>query len=183
MYLDIAVGLVIGWSVSLISGEPALPFLLFGIGATLAPDLDFIIWLIRNKWKVDQFAHEHRDLFHKPVLLGLGGGLLIAFFNPLYGLVWFLGTMAHFVHDTFDGGWGIQWLHPFYYGYFTLASYSPQCHFRNKVEQRAVAAVHGNPRWLEEEYLKPNKKRLLEIIFLVGTFLVIIFWLTRPDGA
>lgn len=173
---------MIGWGAMLFSGESNLLLVAFGVFATLVPDIDFIIWLMRNRWRVDQFAHEHRDLFHKPLVVGLGGGLLIAFFNPLYGLVWFFGTMAHFVHDTFDGGWGIRWLYPFYFGYFTLASYSPQRHFRNKTEQRAIAAVHGNPQWLEEEYLKPNKKRLFEVVLLVGVFLIIIFWLISPYG-
>lgn len=177
MYIDIAVGLLIGWGVSLLTGESHFHLMLFGVLATLAPDFDFLIWLGRNKWRVNQYAHEHRDLLHLPLIFGVGGGILIALWNPVYGLVWFLGTMAHFVHDTLDGGWGIQWLHPFYRGYFTLASYSPQHHFRNKDEQRAIASVHGNPHWLEDQYLKPNLKLFAELATLGLVLLVLVWWL------
>ncbi len=176
MYIDIAVGLIIGWLVSLGSGEHHLWFMLFGVFATLAPDIDFIVWLVRNHWRVNQFAHEHRDLFHKPLLLGVGGGFLVGAVDPFFGLVWFLGTMAHFIHDTLDGGWGIQWLYPFYQGYFTLASYSPKRHFRNKAEQQAVAAVHGNPHWLEEQYLHMNSKLLFEWILLGVVIGMVLLW-------
>lgn len=177
MYIDIAVGLLIGWGVSLLTGESHFHLMLFGMLATLAPDFDFLIWLARNKWRVNQYAHEHRDLLHLPLIFGVGGGLLIGLWHPVYGLVWFLGTMAHFIHDTLDGGWGIQWLHPFYRGYFTLASYSPQRHFRNKDEQRAIASVHGNPHWLEDQYLKPNPKLFAELATLGLALVGIVLWL------
>lgn len=149
MYIDIAVGLVIGFFVALGSGGDMVVLMLFAVFATLAPDIDFIVWLIRNRFRSNQFAHEHRDLFHLPLIVGVGGALLIGSFYPAYGLVWGMGTLAHFIHDTLDGGWGIQWLHPFSRGYFTLASYSPKRYFRNREEQRVVAAQHGNPYWLE----------------------------------
>jgi len=175
MYIDVALGLLVGFIVSVTAGEQYLMLMLFGVFATLAPDIDFLVWLIKNKWKVNQYAHEHRDLLHRPLIFGLGGGLLIALIDPLYGVVWFLGTTVHFMHDTIDGGWGIQWLHPFYYGYFTLASYSPKRHIRSKDEQRDMARVHGNPRWLEEQYLKPNPKLMIEFLVL-GSVLVLLFY-------
>ncbi len=177
MYIDIAVGLMIGWIVSLFVGEQHLSLMLFGMFATLAPDLDFIVWLVRNKWRVNQYAHEHRDLLHLPLIFGLGGGLFIASFSPLAGVVWFCGTLAHFIHDTFDGGFGIKWLHPFYQGYFTLASYSPKRYFRNRDEQRAAAAVHGNPHWLEDQYLQLNSKLVGELMILAIVSVLIAYWL------
>ncbi|MBP6929438.1 MAG: metal-dependent hydrolase [Candidatus Moranbacteria bacterium] len=177
MYIDIAVGLMIGWIVSLFVGEQHLSLMLFGMFATLAPDLDFIVWLVRNKWRVNQYAHEHRDLLHLPLIFGLGGGLLIALFSPLVGVVWFFGTLAHFIHDTFDGGFGIKWLYPFSSGYFTLASYSPKRYFRNREEQRAVATVYGNPHWLEEQYLRLNPKLVGELMILAIASVFIVYWL------
>lgn len=179
MYIDIAVGLIIGFGVSMVTGEGYFPLMLFGVFVTLAPDIDFIVWLIRHKWKVDQFAHEHRDLLHRPILFGLGGGVLIGLVHPVYGVVWCIGVTAHFIHDTFDGGWGIQWFHPFSSRYYTLASYSPKRSFRDKAEQRAVAAVHGNPHWLEEGYFKWNTKLMAEYAVLALAILVILFWLLR----
>lgn len=177
MYIDIAVGLIMGWLVSLSTGDQHLVLMAFGVFATLAPDIDFLIWLVRNKWRVNQFAHEHRDLLHRPLLFGVGGGVLIALWDPVFGLVWFLGTSAHFIHDTFDGGWGIQWLHPLYFGYFTLASYSPKRHIRNLTEQREIARVHGNPHWLEDQYLRPNPKLVGELMILAIASVLITYWL------
>ncbi len=176
MYIDIAVGLLIGWVVAVLTGEQTLGLMLFGLVATLSPDLDFLIWLARNKWQINQYAHEHRDLFHLPLIVGLGGALLIALFSPVYAAVWFLGMMAHFIHDTLDGGFGIKWLHPFYHGYFTLASYSPKRHFRTKEEQHAAAAIHGNPNWLEEQYFRINPKLLFEYGLLGIVLLGLLLW-------
>lgn len=176
MYIDIAVGMMIGFVTSLVTGENYFSLMLFGVFATLAPDIDFIVWLIRHHWKVDQFAHEHRDLLHRPLFFSLGGGIFIGLISPVYGVVWFLGTTAHFIHDTFDGGWGIQWLHPFSVRYYTLASYSPKRSFKDKTEQRAIAAEYGNPRWLEEGYLKWNTKLILEYFILGLVLAIVIVW-------
>jgi hypothetical protein len=176
MYLDIAIGLIVGLVIAFLFGEHSLPLVLFGVVAALAPDIDFILYLIKRRFKVDQFAHEHRDLFHMPLIFSGGGALLLSCFSPVYGLVWGLGSLWHFVHDTFDGGWGIRWFHPFYTGYFTLASYSPRRHFPTKAIQRAVATAHGNPLWLEQEYFVPNKKLFIEVAFLVSALLAVGFW-------
>lgn len=179
MYLDCAVGLIIGSLVSLVTGALQPQLLIFGVFATLAPDIDFIVWLIRHDWKVDQFAHEHRDLFHSPLLFGLAPAIIIGLWQPLFGVTWFLGTISHFIHDTFDGGWGIRWLHPFSHGYFTFASYSPQRYFKDRIEQRAVASVHGNPRWLTEEYFKPNRKLFKELALFMISLGAVIWLLLR----
>lgn len=154
MYLDIVAGLIVGLFAAFISGEQGIWLVLFGVFASLAPDIDFIIYLIRNKWKVDQYAHEHRDILHKPLLFSLTIGILILIYgDALYAGVWVAGTLWHFVHDTFDGGWGIAWMHPFYQGYFTMVSYSPKKHIHTKEEQRAFATQYGNPHWMEDGYI------------------------------
>ena len=176
MYLDIALGLVIGFLVSIFSGEHSFILILFGVVAALAPDIDFIVHLIQRKGKVDHYAHEHRDLLHKPLLFSAGIGLLIGLWNPLYGIVWCLGTLWHFIHDTFDGGWGIRWFHPFYFGYFTIAPYSPKRHFRNKREQHEYATLHGNPNWLEDDYFRLNRRLITEWILLTVALVFIFVW-------
>lgn len=179
MYIDIAVGLIIGWLVSLGAGEPQVPLIFFGILATLAPDLDFIIWLARNKWQINQFAHEHRDIFHLPLPIGIGGACLIALIDPLYGLVWFLGTTAHFVHDTLAGGWGIQWLYPLYLGYFTLVPYSPKRYIRDRAEQRELAITHGTAHWTDWKEGTPRNifRFLVSVGVLVSVVIVFCYWL------
>lgn len=145
MYLDIIIGLLVGLSVSELAGGQDPWLIPFAVFAALAPDADFIAYLIRNRGRVDRYAHEHRDLFHRPLLFSVGGGILVALFDPAYGTAWFLGTLWHFIHDTYDGGWGIRWADPFSPGYFTLASYSPKRYFRDRTEQRETALGYGNP--------------------------------------
>lgn len=160
MRLDIFAGFVIGSIATGILGEWHLGLVLFGVFSALTPDIDFIVYMIKNKWHVDQYAHEHRDLLHKPLLFSLIIGLVVfAFGNAAYAWVWIAGTLWHCAHDTFEGGWGIQWLYPFYKGYFTLVSYSPKKYIRTKEEQRALAAQYGNPQWLKNALVDALEKR------------------------
>lgn len=178
MYLDIVIGISIGTLVSLTTGTVQPELVLFGIMATLLPDLDFIIWLARNQWQINQFAHEHRDIFHHPLIVGLGGGLLIGYWYPVYGVIWFLGMMAHFIHDTFEGGWGIQWLYPFFAGYFTCVSYCPKHFIRNRAEQRALAIAHGTPHWTDWNHgtIWSRFKFSLELVVLGFVLAISIYW-------
>jgi hypothetical protein len=121
----------------------------FGIFCSLSPDVDFIIYLSRNRFKVDQFAHEHRDLFHKPIFFIIIG-IALYFFSSEIGLIWMIGSLYHFLHDTFEGGWGIMWLYPFSKKYYTLVSYSPKKIISTKEEQRSLALKYGNPHWFRK---------------------------------
>lgn len=177
MFLDIALGLIAGWIIFVSTGSQDAGLLVFGVLSALAPDIDFILYLAKHRWKTDQFIHEHRDLLHKPLFVSVGGGALIALVNPWYGMVWLLGTLAHFIHDTFDGGWGILWLYPFSRGYFTLAAYSPKRYFQNREEQHEIASTHGNPSWLKDGYLKLNPKLIVEYLILGGVISGLIYWL------
>ncbi len=175
MFIDIALGLVLGSVVAFFTGESYPHFMVLGAGATLLPDLDFLVWILRTRGRVDRYAHEHRDLFHSPILFGVGGALIIAFWQPLYGLLWLLGTTVHFIHDTFDGGWGIRWLYPFSRGYFTLAAHSPKHWIRTLDEQRALAA-NGNDHWLDGQYFVPDAKLMRELIFLGSIIFLLGLW-------
>jgi hypothetical protein len=173
MHIDIAAGLFIGWVAGEVLGEPTLPLLLFGAFAAIAPDIDFLVWIIRRGGKIDQYVHEHRDLLHHPLIVSLGGGIFIAFFAPLFGVVWACATLWHFIHDTFDGGWGIRWGSPFFRGYFTVASHSPVRFIRDKAEQRRLAAS-GNPDWIGE-YLRPDFKTVLQYLFSLVVIVALLY--------
>lgn len=177
MYFDIGIGLLVGLLGSIISGEQSLWLVIFGALSALAPDIDFILYLIKRRGKIDHFAHDHRDMLHKPLLFSAGIGFLIGYFSPIFGWVWFFGSLWHFIHDTFDGGWGIQWAHPFKHDYFTLASYSPQHHFKTKEEQTKIAAQYGNPNWLEEGYFKINPRLIAELIIFTIAIILTLLWI------
>lgn len=169
MFFDIGVGLLFGVLMNILLGGSPWFVILFGAITMIMPDLDFLIYLYKNNWKTDQFAHEHRDLFHNPILFSGGGALILLAFGWRWSLIWLIGTVLHFIHDTLQSGFGIRWLYPFYGGYFTLVSYCPQKHIRTKTEQRRLVAKYGNPNWLGDEYFNVSHKLIVEIgIFLCG---------------
>ena len=151
MLLDILFGLILGISMNFIIGTPdsMLPALFFGVFCSLFPDIDFIVYLLRNRFKVDQLAHEHRDLLHKPIFFIIAG-IALYFLSPEIGSIWMIGNLYHFLHDTIEGGWGIMWLYPFSKKYYTLVSYSPKKIISTKEEQRALALKYGNPHWFKK---------------------------------
>ncbi|MBU4332596.1 metal-dependent hydrolase [Patescibacteria group bacterium] len=178
MILDISIGLLVAVGVGFLTDGTSIVLVVFGGFSAVVADVDFFIYLLRNNWKVDQFAHEHRDLFHNPIIFSLGGGIiLLSVFGPSWALVWVLGTIYHFVHDTLESGWGVRWLYPFDKRYFTLASYSPQRIIRDKAEQRQIAAKHGNPDWLKEES-KIRPRLVYETTLLVVSIAISVLWLT-----
>lgn len=164
MLLDIIIGLLIGWGIGALAGEPASPLALFGAFAAVIPDIDFLIWLARHGWKTDQYVHEHRDILHHPILFSGLGAALIALLSPAAAGVWLIATLWHFIHDTYDGGWGIRWGSPFSRGYYTLAPHSPVRYIRDRAEQQRLAAS-GNADWAGE-YLRPDRKTIL--IYLIS---------------
>ena len=178
MHIDILIGLLIGWGVAAAAGEPALWLALLGALAAVAPDADFIVWLARHHWKTDQFVHEHRDLLHHPFLVSVIGGLGIALIYPLLGLVWCLATLWHFIHDTFDGGWGIRWGSPWSGRSYMLTGDRSLRSISSREEQYMLAAEHGNPQW-SDEYLRPDKRKIMIYIFLIVLVAAVIWYLAH----
>ncbi len=126
----------------------------------LLPDLDLFIWLKKHNWKIDKWAHEHRDTLHFPVIYLLSGYLLVLFFvNSFYALLFFLSSMLHFLHDSIGIGWGVKWLFPFSkknYKFFTrqhlgekrriIAFWTPE-ELKKEVEAR------GENGWFKKYYI------------------------------
>lgn len=179
MFLDIGVGILTGVFVGFSSeSDTRLTLIIFGGFSAIIPDLDFLIYLSRRSWKVDEFAHEHRDLFHNPIPFSLGGGVLLWFVDTDWSLIWTIATLLHFIHDTLQHGWGIRWGYPFDKRYFTFAPYSPQRIIVTKEEQRRIATQYGNPEWLKEGYLQISLKLVFELTFLAVSSLIAFWWIT-----
>jgi hypothetical protein len=181
MVLDIVVGILLAVIVGEFSGSvlgvgDKLSLLAFGVFSSLAPDLDFLIYLWKKKGRVDQFAHEHRDLLHHPLLFtGIGAVILWAAFVPgSFILLWVAGTLWHFIHDTLAGGWGIRWL-PGDPRYFTLTAYSPKRVIQDKREQREIAQRYGDPDWLQKaKRLSTRSKWFMSISMLLAFLWVLL---------
>lgn len=185
MFLDIAAGLISATTVGLFLGIESgkITLLLFGVLASLSPDIDYLIWVIKKEWMNQPppgyLDHEHRDLLHYPLLFVFVGLILLLFTaSPKWALTWISATLFHFAHDTFQEGWGIKWLSPFSKKYFTLASYSPKKVISDKEEQRNFAEKYGNEDWLEDNYKKINRSLLIEISLFIAGLIISLTWLS-----
>jgi hypothetical protein len=160
--------------------EATLQLFLFGLIFSVIPDLDGIKEFIRfkNIGGSKGRAKDHRDGLHFP-LMWLLASFLFVYLNPVLGTLFFLCVFAHFLNDSWGGGWGVQWLWPFSkksYKFFSgkdedakidaddvVISWTPE-------EKTKAIEVLGNPNWLEDIYLKPTKISIIEY----GTFVVAV---------
>ncbi len=166
--ISIGVQYLLGFDISLY-------FVFFGCLVAISPDLDFLLYYKMHK-KVDHFAHKHRDILHYPLPYGFIGFAVFSFFDFKLGIIWLLGTLAHFIHDTLESGWGIKWFYPFWNKYINLKLDGPRVKIiMTKEEQDKIAAEYGNSEWLQGSISK--KRFLIEvIIFLILLFLVFLIW-------
>lgn len=159
MILDISLGLLLAWLFSYNGWvEMSWPVLLLACVSTLLPDLDFPVWLAQHKWRTNRWTYQHRDLLHYPMILPFvwGGLAWMVSANPGLGGLAAAGVLAHFVHDTVGGAWGIRWLYPFWGGYVVYRRLPPDAPksrwvFLNRMEQDHFVHVYGNDKWLTAE--------------------------------
>ncbi len=84
-----------------------------GIALAMSPDLDAIPELLKRGRVAasSQFAHDHREALHFPILFLVAGTILLQF-DVFWGTLFLLATMLHFVNDLYGTGWGIPLLWP-----------------------------------------------------------------------
>lgn len=90
------------------------PFYLFGICAALFPDVDFLIRFLVEGKVLGIGGVFHRNYLHYPFwMIVVFGGLFYFYLGPEYCLLFVLGVLYHFIHDSVDNGYGVFWLWPF----------------------------------------------------------------------
>ncbi len=154
--------------------------LLVSILFSLLPDIDFAIYFFKEK-QLDEFAHEHRDITHNPIIF-IGIGFIILSFWSI-AVAWLFAALSfwHFLHDSIPkgGGWGIRWLYPFskkYYKFFAgkdgksarqfVVSWTPG-------EQKQAAAEFGDPDWVKH-YLRSPELAFEAAVFIVAIVTLIL---------
>lgn len=174
MFLDIITGLILGIISNDVFGsqETLALAMIWGVFCSLIPDIDLAIYLLKHNLKDNQFAHHHRDILHKPIFF-LIPGIALFFLSPELGSIWIIATLLHFVHDTFEGGWGIMWLYPFSKKYYTLVRYSPQKVFKSKEEQDLIASQYGRPDYFK---IIIDRKLILQIILILAVIIASILY-------
>jgi membrane-bound metal-dependent hydrolase YbcI (DUF457 family) len=146
---------------------------------SLMPDIDFAIYFFKRK-RLDEFAHEHRDITHNPIIYIVVGFIVASFWSV--AVAWLFAALSfwHFLHDSIPegGGWGIRWLYPFsnkYYKFFAgkdgksarqfVVSWTPS-------EQKQAAQKFGDPEWAKH-YLR-SPELLFELIVFIAAVVTLV---------
>jgi len=175
MPLDIGVGIVLALLVHIfLHTEFSGWLVLAGIAAALLPDIDVLTALF-GKWKHREFTHY--PLPYIPLLV------ILFFIVPVpYAVLFSLGILWHFIHDTIGTGWGISWFWPFTDRRFLLFPY------KRRKEMGMLAtwlprehpewAHHGPHTWVRDLYLRANVVSILEfgLLCIAVVTLIIYVW-------
>ena len=192
MFLDIAIGALLGIGVSIVSNTHlSLSLISGGVFFALLPDTDFII---HRFWRQlpPRFDYLHRDILHKPLLyIPLGAGVVwwVSGGSDEWTLLFVSASLWHFVHDSTGVGFGVKWLWPFsslLYGFRHQGL--ARCIGLQKppwfcgVDQKQVDAyVHSQgskgDSWIRETYGKFTSTAVGEYGIIALIILGVLFWL------
>ena len=183
MLLDVGIGIfaaiLVGKAFTLELG----PLLVgFGIAFALLPDFDLWYILLRDGNRDHRAIARHRDLGHYPLLYIPVGTLLAAVFGAPWALLFALGAVGHFVHDSIGTGWGVPWFWPFtnrnytfFYRYTPVAKPLPKQMLYRWEHERLdeVTDEYWDPQFFKNVYGKLHPLFLAEIAVFVVALLAL----------
>lgn len=172
MPLDVGVGIMGAMVLAKMNDWELTPALLgIAIFFALLPDLDALLHFLRKK-KADAMSHEHRELFHYPLLFIPLAAFLAFLWRPEFALLCAALVFLHFIHDSTGIGWGVKWFYPFSnkaYKFFSdgKAGWSLKTAVFDPEEQRRVAESYGDPHWIRNIYFRPSPVAIVEVSVLI----------------
>ena len=185
MFLDIAAGIFLSILVSWLFSSPlSFAFMMAGIAAVLLPDIDFLIHVLRGG-NLRESAHTHREILHYPILFIPVVSLLFYLYDPRWALLFGLGALFHFLHDSVGLGWGVMWLGPFSWKSYKFFSEKDGSNSRRLVmywepeELNAIIeerAKHTDTNWIKNTYFRLTPTLIIELLSLFAALLIFI-WL------
>lgn len=182
MPLDIGIGLILGTSLFSVVDMGYVQCLVLGVTAMLLPDIDFIIAFIRKR----TIPHsDHRDLLHAPLLFIPVAGVLGSLICWQVGVLFMIGALLHFIHDSIGIGWGVRWLYPLTpISYLLLykAGTPTNKDMPNKLfyawsptERDELMQMYGDPHWIRNIYFRLHPYSLVEYaVAVIGVALVFV---------
>lgn len=185
MLLDIGVGILSALlASSLFDVELSFGLILFALIFSLLPDIDTLFHIRKGRSIDSHKGHDHRDVWHYPLLYIPAGTLIIGYFSSLYGFLFALTSFLHFFHDSIGIGWGVQWLYPFsrkhfsfFYHYDVYRNNLPKhliYSWRHK-EVDELSEKYGDKNWIKNVYLKWHPYAIVEFFVFVVSLLVLYF--------
>lgn len=175
---DVGLGIFTFILVSIHYDEYALSGFVLALACSHLPDLDAVEELFR-RGKLAASAEnprDHREAFHKPLLVLTTTGMLWYFFG-YHGAIAFTALLFHFIHDSVLTGWGVPWLSPFSdtrFKFFVNEKNQNSLAFKNWIrvwreeELEGLIIQYGDENWVENLYRKPTEVSVIE----VGTFII-----------
>lgn len=180
MTLDIGLGILFSILVSKIFNvELTSQLILVGMGFSLLPDLDVFVELAKRGRIGGRVQGHHRELTHFPSTFLIVAILIYIYFGNIWAFLFSLTILAHFLHDSFGMGWGIQWLWPFSNRAYKFFSNKDGSFSKNLVvswkpsELKETIKKYGDDHWLRNYYLKFHPLAIFEFLFLVFSLLVL----------
>ncbi len=179
-------------------------YFLIGIPLAMFPDVDALPELFK-RGKVsatEDYANDHRDILHFPVLFLIVGVMLILQFG-FWGWVFLFATMLHFINDLYGTGWGIPLLWPFSKKRYKLLGRranrlksvlvedgdwqklsSDERRLRGIVswsqeELQYYITRWGMDNWIERIYLKLNWISVIEYSLFIFSCVLVVLQLSR----
>lgn len=188
MFLDIGAGIFTALFLSKINSvELNWFFVVAGIIFALLPDADYVFLSFKKKDLNKSFLH-HREMLHHPLLYIPIGTIIVYFFSPIYAELFFLASLAHFIHDSIGVGWGVQWLYPFNKNHYSfLYLYKPSFNAKKLPTKLFYAFKHeeidaldrdyGDPNWVKNIYFKLHPYGIFEIVVFIVSLIVLYFYI------
>ena len=121
-----------------------------------------------DKWA--KWIGDHRNILHYPwiivpiVLIFWRAGL-----SPFYIWIFFLGSLAHFFHDSVDS-FGVKWFSPLSSKRYALNKWSIKVVLSEDMPTEAT--------WFDNVASRPIRLFIRELVGASILFLVSIFWMT-----
>jgi hypothetical protein len=186
MFLDIGIGILAALLISAsFHAAPSVLLFVVGILFALGPDVDFLFHLIR-KHDPGKFDFEHRDTLHFPLLyLPIGTVGIFFLFGATWATLFFITSLAHFIHDSMGIGWGIKWLYPFsenniaffylYSGRLKEGLRKPLFVF-DRSALMATAREHGEDDWVRKIYCAWHPIAIIEFsVFIISIITLYLY--------
>lgn len=182
MPLDIGIGLLLG---VLFRQQFSLAYplvLALGVVASLLPDIDYVYRLLRSKKAPDS---SHRDTLHYPLVFIPFVSACGLIYSPAAGLLFCIGAMCHFIHDSVGIGFGVKWLFPFnnnsyalYHIHLPANEDMPRkkLYTWNDTERRETMRKYRDPQWIRHVYFQFHPYGIMEYsVLLAGIAVAILF--------
>lgn len=185
MFFDIGIGIILAWLTSVIFNiELSWNLVLLGATFSLLPDLDVLFHLKSGKNLGSHRGHDHRDLWHYPLVYIPIGTAIFAIFSIQLAFLFAAISLIHFLHDSIGIGWGIQWLYPFSQRHFSFLYHYDV--YRNKLPKKIVYSwshfeagelsdMYGDRNWIKNIYLKWHPYAIVELLVFILAIALLVY--------